>query len=329
MPLLSAQAQYLSNNDLVAGVIDEIIYRDDLFSVLPFMGVNGKAYVYNQEATLGAASWLAPNDVVTESAATFNEVVTTLKILAGDVDVDKFLQTTMSDTNNQMAIQIAKKAKAVAMAFHQALATGCSGTAVLGGYGTGGVPTGSGLTVNAAQFDGLPVLAAQAQNYAATVGGQQLASAGTNGNALTLSLMDELCDMVPNGADAIIMRRGTIRAYRALLRATYGTDAVMQQLENFGRPMLTHNGIPILMNEFLSGTEVAGTNAATCSIYAVRMNELDGLHGLYGGENAGLVVEDVGTVQNADATRIRVKWYCGLALKSSRSIAQISGITNV
>ncbi len=329
MPLLSAQAQLLSNNDLVAGVIDEIIYRDDLFSVLPFMGVNGKAYVYNQENTLGAATWLNPNDTVTEAAATFNEVVTTLKILAGDVDVDKFLQTTMSDTNDQMAIQVAKKAKAVAMAFHQTLATGCTGTATLGAYGTAGVPTGSNLTANAAAFDGLPVLAAQAQNYAATVGGQQLASAGTNGNALTLTMLDELCDMVPNGADVIVMRRGTIRAFRALLRATYGTDAVMQQLENFGRPMLTHNGIPVIMNEFLSGTETMGTNSNTCSVYALRLNELDGLHGLFGGDNAGLVVENIGTVQNKDATRIRVKWYTGLALKSTRSIAQLSGITNV
>jgi hypothetical protein len=285
-----------------------------LFAVLPFLGVNGKAYVYNQENTLGTAAFLNPNDAVTESASTFNEIVTTLKILAGDVDVDKFLQTVMSDTNNQMAIQIAKKAKGVALMFHQALAQGVASAT-------------TGPLANS--FDGLPTLAANAQAFASTVGGQQVASVGTNGSALTLSMLDQLCNMVPNGADVIVMRRGTIRAFRALLRATYGTDAVMQQLENFGRPMLTHNGIPIIMNEFLSGTETTGTNGATCSAYALRLNELDGLHGLYGGDNAGLVVENIGTVQNKDATRIRVKWYTGLALKSTRSIAQISGLTNV
>jgi hypothetical protein len=309
MPLLSAQAAHLSNNQLVSGVIEEIIYRDDLFSVLPFVGVNGKAYVYNQENTLASADFLNPNDPINESASTFNEVVTTLKILAGDVDVDKFLQATQSDTNDQMAIQIAKKAKGLALKFHQQLATGVAA----GGNG----------------FDGLPTLAANAQTYAATAGGQQVDTAGANGGALTLSMMDQLCDMVPNGADAIVMRRGTMRAFRSLLRATYGTDAVMQQLENFGRPMLTHNGIPVIMNEFLAGNEVAGTNAATCSIYALRLNELDGLHGLYGGDNAGIVVENIGTVQNKDATRIRLKWYTGMALKSTRSIAQIKGLTNI
>lgn len=310
MPLLRQEAEKLSNNQLISGVIDEIIQRDDLFSVLPFVGVNGKAYVYNRENTLGGADFLDPNDPIGESGATFTEVVAKLRILAGDVDVDKFLQSTMGDTNDQMAIQIAKKAKAVARAFHQTLATGDS-------------------TVNPKAFDGLPVLAAQAQAAAAGVGGSQLVSAGANGSALTLSMLDELCDAVPNGADVLVMRRGTIRAFRSLLRATYGTDAVMQQLENFGRPMLTHNGIPVIMNEFLDGSEDQGSNSNTCSVYALRLNELDGLHGLFGGPDAGLQVENIGTVQNKDATRIRVKWYSGLALKSTRSIARLQGVTNV
>jgi hypothetical protein len=310
MPLLRAEAEKLSNNQLLAGVIDEIIERDDLFSVLPFQGVNGKAYLYERETTIGTADWLDPNDAVNESAATFTEVVAKLRILAGDVDVDKFLQSTLGDTNDQMAIQIAKKAKAVAREFHKVLATG-------------------NATSNPKQFDGLPQLATQAQAFAATAGGSQLVSAGTNGNALTLTMLDELCDAVPNGADVLVMRRGTIRAFRALLRATYGTDAVMQQLENFGRPMLTHNGIPVIMNEFLAGNETQGANSTTASVYALRLNELDGLHGLYGGGNAGLVVENVGTVQNKDATRLRVKWYCGLALKSTRSIARLAGVTNI
>lgn len=303
MALLRTEAEKLSNNQLIAGVIDQIIDRDDLFSVLPFSQVNGKAYVYNRENTLGSAAWLDPNDAITESAASFTEVVAKLRILAGDVDVDKFLQSTMGDTNDQMAVQIAKKAKAVAREFHRTLAKGDA-------------------TANSKEFDGLPSLAVAAA-------GTQTVTAGTNGGALTLSMLDELCDSVPNGADVIVMRRGTIRAFRGLLRATYGTDAVMQQLENFGRPMLTHNGIPVIMNEFLAADEAQGSASATCSVYALRLNELDGLHALYGGDNAGIVVENIGTVQNKDATRIRLKWYTGLALKSTRSIGRLKGITNI
>lgn len=303
MALLRQEAEKLSNNQLISGVIDQIIDRDDLMAVLPFVGVNGKAYVYNRENTLGGAAWLDPNDAISESAATFTEVVAKLRILAGDVDVDKFLQSTMGDTNDQMAVQIAKKAKAVAREFHRTLAKGDA-------------------TANAKEFDGLPTLAAAA-------GATQLVTAGANGNALTLTMLDELVDSVPNGPDVIVMRRGTIRAFRALLRATYGTDAVMQQLENFGRPMLTHNGIPVIMNEFLAADEAQGSATATASVYALRLNELDGLHGLYGGGDAGVVVENIGTVQNKDATRIRLKWYTGLALKSTRSIGRLKGVTNI
>ena len=300
MPLLREESEKLSNNQLVAGVVDEIIERDDLFAVLPFTGVNGKAYVYDREETLSEGEFLDPNEPVPEGAATFTEHIAKLRILAGDVDVDKFLQTTMSDTNNQMAIQVAKKAKGLARKFHRTLAQG-------------------NATTNPKEFDGLPRLVSADQSIAA----------GVDGNALTLTMMDELCDAVPNGADVIVMRRGTIRAYRNLLRLQNGNDGAIQQLENFGRPMLTHNGIPIIMNEFLLGNEVQGANANTCSVYAMRLNEADGLHGLFGGDTAGIVVENLGTVQNKDAWRIRLKWYVSMALKSTKSLARIRGVTNI
>jgi len=314
MALLKAEADKLSNNELVAGVIEEIIERDDLFAVLPFVRINGKAYVYHREdtgasnnITLGAGmpTFLDPNDTVIEGAVPFKEVVTRLRILAGDVDVDKFLQEVESDTNDQMAIQIAKKAKALGRLYHDALANGDSGS-------------------NAKQFDGVKTLMTNSDSNAA-----QTVVAGTNGAALTLSMLDQLLDTVPNGADAIIMRRGTIRAFRSLLRASGGARPDDFMMSQFGRPMLTHNGVPILLNEFLPGTETCGSSNVTCSAYAVRLNEVDGLHGLYGGADAGLRIESIGTVQNKDAERIRVKWYAGLALKSTKSMARLSGLTNI
>ncbi len=35
MPLLREEAEKLSNNQLVQGVVEEIIDRDDLFAILP------------------------------------------------------------------------------------------------------------------------------------------------------------------------------------------------------------------------------------------------------------------------------------------------------
>lgn len=308
MPLLKVEADKLSNNQMVAGVIDEIIEKDDLFAVLPFVRVNSKAYVYHREdegaqnnitAGSGLPTFLDVNDTVVEGAVPFVEVVAKLRILAGDVDVDKFLQETESDDNDQLAIQIAKKAKAVGRLYHKTLAQGDA-------------------AVDVKSFDGISKLVSAGQTLLA----------GTNGAALTLSMLDQLLDQVPNGADVIVMRRGTVRAFRSLLRAAGGNSANDYMNENFGRPMLHHNGVPIIVNDFLPGNETAGSGTNLCSIYAMRLNEADGLHGLYGGESAGLRVEDIGTVQNKDAQRIRVKWYCGLALKSTKSLARLSGITN-
>lgn len=303
MPLLATEALKLSRNDLVRGVIEEVIDRDDLFAVLPFLKTTGKAHVYNRENGVVEADFLDPNDTVNEAAASFTEITTKLRVLAHDVDVDKFLAGTMNDMNDQVATQIAAKAKGLARKFRRAVVAGDN-------------------SVDPKSFDGAVKL------VSATAG--QNISAGVNGNALSLSMLDELLDAIPNGVDAIFMRAGTIRAYRALLRAAGGNTAGELMLPAFGRPMLCHNGVPILFNDFIPGNVTQGTSTSnTCSIIACRLNEEDGLHGIYGGESAGMVVEPIGTVQNKDAWRWRVKWYAGLALKSTKSLARVYGVTNI
>lgn len=180
-------------------------------------------------------------------------------MLIGDVDVDKFLQTTMSDTNNQKAIQIAQKAKGLRIKFQRTLVNGNNST-------------------NPKEFDGLTRLITAGQTI----------SAGVNGNALTFSMLDQLVDAVPNGPDAILMTRGTLRAYRALVRGAGGATTDSMMMGNFGQPIMAHNGTPIIINDFLPINETQGSNANTCSIYAMRLNEADGLHGLAGGEAASI-----------------------------------------
>lgn len=300
MPLLVTEAEKLSQDMMERGIIEEIIDREPLFALLPFVKVDGKAYVYNREATLSEASFLDPYEVVPEGAATFSQVTTTLKILAGDVDMDKFTLATKSDTNNQLAIQLAAKAKGIARKFRRTLAIGDEGT-------------------NAKEFDGIAQL---------TPAGQTLL-AGTNGAAVSFSALDELLDLVKNGADMLMMRAGTWRAIRALLRAAGGNEASTMMIENFGYPVPAYDGIPVLINDFLPNDETAGTNSDTCSIYALRLNETDGFHGIYGGDTAGVMVEEIGTIQNKDAVRWRVKMYTGTALKATHSVARLSGVTNI
>jgi len=300
MALLKVEAEKLSNNTLLQGIVEEIIDRDAMFAMLPFQGLNSKALVYNRENVLATGAFVDPNDTITEGASSFTEITAKLRILAGDVDVDKFLMETMGDTNDQVATQIMAKAKGVGRVFHAQVANG-DGTA------------------NVKAFDGLPNLADPAMTFAVA----------DNGGPVTLELLDQLLDMVKNGADALVMRPGTWRAIRVLLRAMGGNTAQMIEIENFGHPVPAFDGTPVILNEFIAADEVQGTETAATSIYAVRFNEADGLHGIYGGSSAGMRIENVGTVQNKDAYRFRVKWYAGLVLKSTQSMGRLVGVTNI
>lgn len=302
MPLLRTVAEDLSNNQLISGVIEEIIDRDAMLELLPFTQVNSKAMVYVRESSLATGDYLDPNETVNESASAVTDHVAKLKILIGDVDVDKFLDETMSDANSQKALQIAMKAKGMMRQFKQKLITGNETSAPK-------------------EFNGL--------NRICTLEGRESAI-GANGGAITLSALDALLDEVKNGADALIMRQGTLRALKALWRDFGGNTGGMMQINNFGLSVPAHEGVPIIVNDWIPGDVTQGSSVGnTCSIYAVKFNEADGLHGIYGGPNAGFRIEDIGTVQNKDATRTRIKWYHGLVLRSTQSVFALRGITNI
>lgn len=189
MPLLRDEAAKLSQDDMVRGIIEEFADKDDLFGILPFSPTTGKALVYNREKTLATGDWLDPNDEVKEGASTFDEVTTRLRILIGDVDVDKFIDGTMSDVNSQKAIQIASKVKGMRTQFRDALI--------------------NGLQANK-QFDGLNAL----------VHANQVINAG--GHDMAFSMFDELTDAIRLGANCVMMRSEHIRAYKAMLRLMGG-----------------------------------------------------------------------------------------------------------
>lgn len=300
MPLLLAEAAKLAMEDRQRGVIEELIDQDELFALLPFVKSNDEIYSYVREKTAPGAGWIDPYEDIEESAAEFEPVSTKLKILAGQVDVANFLAEVRSDLNDQVAIQLAAKVKGVGRDFRGVLINGDSG-------------------VNAKTFDGLRKL---------VTAGQTL-QAGTNGGALSYSMLDELKDAVKLGADVLMMRQGTWRALRELNRLHGGNTAEMMMIENFGKPVKAYDGTPVIINDNISGAETQGSNANTTSIYALRLNEADGFHGLFGGDAAGMRLEKIGLSHTKDSTRWRIKWYCGAALKATHAVARIKGVTNI
>ena len=215
-----------------------------------------------------------------------------LTILGGDADVDNFLQQTYADANDIEAEVIANRAKAIAHKFSETFISGTGATNSFTGIHTL-IPTTQTLTM------------------------------GTNGGALTLAKLDELIDMVrPGRPELLLMSKRTRRQLKDQRRsAGYMLETSINQ---FGQTLETYDGIPLVVDDFVQDNLAHGTGTNTSTIYALKFGMGTGLMGL---ENGGIQIERVGELETKDATRTRLKWYCGLALFSELGAAKLTGIT--
>lgn len=295
MALTKSEASKLSNDMLLRGVIETVVKESAILNFLPFMEVTGTSIRYNRELTMPAASFYAVGDTWTEATPTFQSVTASLAILGGDADVDNFLQQTYADANDIEAEIIASRAKAVAHKFSETFLYGDT-------------------TVDTNSFNGIHKLITGSQNL----------QTGTNGGALTLAKLDELIDLVkPGRPEVLLMSKRTRRKLKDLRRtAGYMLETTINQ---FGQQVETYDGIPIVVDDFVSDTLAVGTSGTvTSTIYALKFGQGAGLMGL---ENGGIQIERVGELETKDATRTRIKWYAGLALFSELGAAKLEGIT--
>ena len=150
----------------------------------------------------------------------------------------------------------------------------------------------------------------------------QTVSMGDNGAALSLAKLDELVDRVRGGKpDLLLMSRRSRRSLNILAR-TSGSFLEADR-DQFGNMLQFYDGVPIGLCDYISDTQTAGTSADCSTIYAMQFGE-GGLAGLTA--PGGLTVERVGSLETKDASRIRVKWYAGLALFNTVKLAKLAGV---
>lgn len=294
MALTLVESAKLAQDQLQRGVIETIIEDSPILEALPFLTVAGNAYKYNQENQLGGAEFYPVNGAWAEGTATFTEKTASLAILGGDADVDNFIQRTRSSINDQRAIQTQLKAKSVARKFEETFISG-------------------DRDQDASAFDGLLKLTPEAQTIAP----------GANGGALTLALLDQLIDLVKGGKpDLLLMSKRTRRKLKGLLQAS--AHYVERGETAFGRMVLLYDGIPVEVSDWLSDAEGLGNGVNLSSVYALHLSESDGLVGLQSG---GIEVVDMGQLEAKDASRVRIRWYVGLALLRDSAVARLQGVS--
>ena len=124
MALTLTEAAKLSNDLLLAGVIESVIKESPVLQELPFIEITGNSLTYNRENAAPTAAFFDVGDTWTESTPTFTQVTTALAILGGDADVDNYLKTTRSNIQDLEAAVIELKAKAVRDKFEDTFING-------------------------------------------------------------------------------------------------------------------------------------------------------------------------------------------------------------
>ncbi len=305
MALTLIEAAKQIENPIQSGLVEQFARSTDILMALPFEGIQGNALRYNREQTLPGIGFRGVNEQYQESTGILNPVSEPLVIAGGDLDVDRFLIETMGAgirTTHEMM-----KVKALSLAWGRTFIKGDS-------------------TVNPRVFDGLQ----------SRCTGAQLITTGNNNNgqALSLTVLDQLIDQVENPTHLIMskaMRRRLTQAARA--QAVGGLIAFNQ--DTWGRTQTLYNELPILIagddnvgNGVLDFDELnpaAAVPAAVCtSIYCVSL----GSGMLTGIQSGAMSVKDLGELDDAPVFRTRLEWYSGIAVFHGKAAARLAGISN-
>lgn len=304
-----AEAGKLSNDEIVRGVVADIIDVNPMYASLPFLPFTGQAILVNRENALGDAGVFAVDATITaKAAATFTQATFTSTKLIGDVEMDGMVAAMNASAGvDQLAIEVSSKAKSIGRLFQTGMATG-----------TGVSPQMNSLhsMVDSGQF-----------------------TTTSAGQALSFALMDEMLDLVlskDGDVDWIMMPGRTMRSYKVLLRALGGTPGDWVITLPDGRTTIGYEGIPVFKNSFLSVTETQDgallTTGALTSVWAGNWDDSSqkvGVAGIYpAAVPGGIVVESIGKQEAKDNEILRVKQYANFANFNRKGIARLTSINN-
>lgn len=284
-------------------IIEHFARSSDLLRVLPFIDVQGGAYVYNLEGSLPGVAFRGVNEGYVASAGILNPQTERLRIGGGELKVDNaILKMHGNDVRSQHEL---RQVKAMSLTIGAKLVNGDS-------------------TQDPREFDGLR----------ARIQGDQLLNAGnTNGgNALSVSALRDLIDAVDNPTHLVMSKKMRNLLSAAASDTTIG-GYIAYDKDEFGRRIVMFDGLPIVVTDYDSeGKQIidfnevgsGGANATATSIYCVNFGD-EGVTGL---QNGIMEVRDLGEMQAQPALLTRVEWLVGLAVLHGRSAARLRGIAN-
>ena len=312
MALTLTEAAKYSNNILQVGVIEKIVKDDPILERLQFKEIVGNGLTYNVETTESTANFYSVNEEIVESTSTVTQATATTKILIGDADVDRYLQTTRSNQQDLMSEQIDAKTKAIRKKFLETFWYG---------YAAG----------NTKEFDGLQTLISDA-----TYNSVALGTDNTTPVLLNLSKLEEVVDLVKGGKpELIVMAKAMRRAINVFLNGVGGLTKEAIQ----GKTVQTLFDIPIAVSDYISVAEncdkvfgstygyqhttPSATSDVSTTIFVLRFAP----EAVCGIQSGGTIqVERLGSLETKDAERVRIKWYPAVMLQKIITVGKLTGV---
>lgn len=272
------EAAKLSNNEVVEGIVEDIITHDNWFQYVPFVLIGGLSHTFQREAELANVDFAGIGQDLTgqeyRKGATFENVNVGLSAIMAEILLPAQIDDQLSDINDQLQVQVSAKAKAFSRYFMNAIIN----------YGSNGfaLTQSNNGPVGAVDFESAPLMKgmkaildeeagnADDVNHPFYSNGNPTQTIelveddassprfGKAGRSFGLEDLDALLDAVTKGPEFMLMNKKMRRVLRVLLRNTGGgTDAaqVMRQDLGSGKPMLHYQEIPVFISDFVSDVE--------------------------------------------------------------------------
>jgi len=298
------EAAKLIQNDLVKGVVENVIVVDPMFDVLPFDGFAGQNVTVNTESVQGDTGFYLPGDTILAKNAskTTPKTFHATKII-GDAEVDNFINATSATAGvDQMAVEVASKSRKIGQDFQNGMASGTGTLPLMNSYST----------LADVAFDVL----------------SSTAGALTTGAEIVKDLYRLLDNVKAKGGsvDFIVAHPAVLRLYREYRLNLGGSAPVNVELSS-GRRVMSFDGIPLFANDALPINLGVGTNET--EIFAGVFDDGTrkmGIAGIAPENSMGIQVKTIGEKENTDDMLVRIKWYANFASFNRNGLAKLKGV---
>ena len=316
MPTLSEYAK-LEIDPMVSGIFTNIVTANGLMAFLEFDTMEGNSLKYNRENALPASATHQTGDTWEDTEATYTQKTTALTTVGVQSPLDRYALQTRGSQNSQEAVLFTGMAKSLARKIEQLVIIGDPGSV-------------------STEWEGLTSLLIADDRWLmmddGTLLGVSSAVAGDE-TELTLPRLDTLIDLIePNSDPTVLMMNKTMRRKLTALSRAAGSGVLMDTIELFGRQVVRYNGIPIVINDFITSAEqyensgAWGSSTAT-SIFALKFGkDNEGYSVMHNGPVMTPEIQRLGIKEKKNENLYRMVVYIGAALWSKFSVAGLAGI---